>query len=345
MKTFIDIFERRPIRTYFMGWLIVLSLNITIFINIYDVTTAIIYGIMNIGLAILLFYSNLAAINRWVEKQKTLPYILFLILAFAISTVSRFLMNKYIVFGENVHLPELSPDARIKAFAILNSFIVLFISFIFGTLRNRYFKEKQYQAIIAEQNQAKMQFLKAQINPHFLFNTLNNIYSLTVVKSDVAPNMILLLSDLLRYVIYEGKEGKVSLEKEILHIRKFIQLYQMRNEEDKNISLSVEGDIQNVEIEPMILIPFIENCFKHSDLDFNNDGYIAIDILLREDFLFFYCKNTKNDNNLQKDKTGGVGLVNIQNRLTLLYGEKASFELIQKEDTFEVNLHFPFHKK
>lgn len=344
MKNVIDIFEDKPIKAHLIGWLCVISLNITIFINIYDISTAIIYGIMNMALAILLFYSNLQAINRWVEKQKTLPYFLFLLCAFVISAVLRFLMNKYVVLGDSMQLPPLSPDARIKAFAILNSFIVLFISFIYGTMKNRYRKEKQYQSIIDEQNQAKIQFLKAQINPHFLFNTLNNIYSLTVIKSDIAPKMILLLSDLLRYVIYEGKEGKVSLEKEILHIRKFIELYQMRNEEDKNVSLSVEGDIQKITIEPMILIPFIENCFKHSDLDFNPDGYIRIEIKIQTGILFFHCKNTKNDNNIQKDKTGGVGLENIEKRLHLLYDGAASFELVKNPDTFEVNLKFPYHQ-
>lgn len=343
MKEVIGIFERKPIRAHLVGWAIVATLNITIFINIYDFSTAIMYGIMNMGLAILLFYSNLYAVNRWVEKQKPLRYILFLIVAFAMSIALRYLMNKHLILGENMHLPSLSPDARIKMFATINSFIVLFLSFMLGMLRNRYRNEKQYEAIIAEQNHAKMEFLKAQINPHFLFNTLNNIYSLTVVKSDIAPKMILLLSDLLRYVIYEGKEGKVSLEKEILHIRKFIELYQMRNEEDKNISLSVEGNIQKVEIEPMILIPFIENCFKHSDLDFNPDGFIAIEIQVKEGILFFRCKNTKNDNNLQKDKTGGVGLDNIQKRLHLLYDGATSFELTKNTDTFEVNLHFPYH--
>jgi LytS/YehU family sensor histidine kinase len=193
-------------------------------------------------------------------------------------------------------------------------------------------------SIIIEQREAQLQALRAQINPHFLFNTLNNIYSLAVVKSDKTAEMVLKLSNLLRYVIYDGKAEQVELKREIAHIQQFIELFQMRSQEPLNIEFNTSGTFNSVKIEPMILIPIVENCFKHCDFDSNEQAFVCIYLQLINGELHFKTVNSKDDRNQQKDRVGGVGLENIRKRLDLKYREKYALRIHNETDKFVVEL-------
>lgn len=161
-------------------------------------------------------------------------------------------------------------------------------------------------SIISEQREAQLQALRAQINPHFLFNTLNNIYSLAVVKSDKTAEMVLRLSNLLRYVIYDGRAERVALKREVEHIRQFIELFQMRSEEQLDIKFDTRGEIDGVQTEPMILIPIVENCFKHCDFDTNKRVFVCIDLQVDNEELYFKILNSKDDRHQQKDRVGAL---------------------------------------
>ena len=172
-------------------------------------------------------------------------------------------------------------------------------------------KEKQYL-------ETELNFLKAQIQPHFFFNTLNNLYSLTLKKSDQAPEIVLKLSALMSYMLYESNTPKVSLSKEITYLQNYLDLEKLRFGQRLVVTFEMEGQIEEVSIPPMILILFLENSFKHGVK--NNLNKIRIDISLKveEGFLFFGVKNPVGENT----STGntGIGLKNAKRRLELLYG-------------------------
>jgi two-component system, LytTR family, sensor kinase len=218
------------------------------------------------------------------------------------------------------------PKARVAALVMVTSIIVALVAVGYQLLYNRFKNEQKNLALINEQQAAQLQFLKAQINPHFLFNALNNVYSLTLAKSNDAPKMLLKLSDLLRYVIYESQKETVDLAREAQSIGQFIELFQMRSEAPLRIQFTTAGNLSGVRIEPMILIPLVENCFKHCDFDQNPAAFTKIQLETTPQYLRFFSQNTFDKTDKQKDAVGGVGLENIRRRLALRYGER--FDLV-----------------
>jgi two-component system LytT family sensor kinase len=220
--------------------------------------------------------------------------------------------------------------------AIATGYGIVMLSTIYQVLINRYAAERKALAIINRQTETELQFLRAQINPHFLFNTLNNIYSLAVVRSPKTAGMVLKLSQLLRYAVYERQGDLVPLEKEVEHIRYFMELFQMRNEEPQDIEFSTAGELTGVQIEPMILIPMVENCFKHCDFETNPKAFVKMQLAVQNGLLTFNTTNTKNNADQQKDRAGGVGLENIRRRLTLQHPDDFQLKIQDEPGEFRV---------
>src|ERR1044071_692138 len=151
----------------------------------------------------------------------------------------------------------------------------------------------------------KLQFLKSQLNPHFLFNSLNNIYSLAYQKSDKTADAILKLSEIMRYMIYESNDSWVSLSKEIEYVQSFIELQKLRFKDGAAVEFTMNGEIDNQQIVPLILISFVENAFKHGVANDPKDP-IRINIIANQKILHFSVSNKKSKTN--KDAMGGVGL-------------------------------------
>ena len=189
---------------------------------------------------------------------------------------------------------------------------------------------------------AELKLLKAQLNPHFLFNTLNNLYGLSVLKSDKLPDLMLKLSDLLRYSLYETKETTVPLEKEIQYLENYISLEKIRLENTTIIEFNKTGDLSSKNIAPMLLIVFVENAFKHlSNLE-DKKNKVTISIIKENDTLTFNCKNTTDssdisEQNIEKGKSG-IGLENARKRLALMYPEKYLLHVTKKNKTYNVEL-------
>jgi two-component system, LytTR family, sensor kinase len=193
-------------------------------------------------------------------------------------------------------------------------------------------KEKQYL-------ETELNFLKAQINPHFFFNTLNNLYSLTLKKSDQAPEVVLKLSALMSYMLYDSNSDKVSLNKEITYLHDYLDLEKLRFGQRLEVSFEMEGQIEEVKIPPMILILFIENSFKHGIKNNVNKIRIEISLKVEEGFLFFQVKNPIGDKT-SKGNTG-IGLKNAARRLELLYRDNYQLDLSENENEFIVSLKMP----
>jgi sensor histidine kinase YesM len=191
---------------------------------------------------------------------------------------------------------------------------------------------------------AELSFLKSQINPHFLFNTLNNIYSLAADKSDDTETAILKLSQLMRYALYESDTDKIALKKEIEHIENYIELQKLRLSAKKNINITFtqESIQENQEIAPMLLIPFVENAFKHG-ISYVGATDIRFLLVIEGNYLLFSAFNNKinkvsNQDSEKKEEEGGIGLTNVIRRLDLLYPEKYKLKINDLKNTYEVEI-------
>ena len=289
----------------------------------------------------LLFYGNGWWLDFCWKRRRVGLYILGAFVIFFAIALLRVRLNLLFPDVRQDWRPiDASTSYQIGAF--LSNAAILAASAFFQLWYRQQEREKQQQAFLTEQQSAQLQFLKAQINPHFLFNTLNNIYALAVLGSEKTPEMIQKLSELLRYVIYESQADRVSLEKEIRQVQRFIELFQMRSETPLPIHFEVKGEVRGRDIEPMVLIPLVENCLKHCDFDTNPAAFIDIRVHAGEEFLVMETHNSTNSGDVQKDHTGGVGLENIRKRLELKFPENYELRTGEKEGQFHVYLSIPY---
>ncbi len=198
---------------------------------------------------------------------------------------------------------------------------------------------------ISEKKQVEIDYLRSQINPHFLTNTLNNIYSLSVTDDKRNSDAILSLSSLLDYVLYEANQPTISLDSEVNFLTNFIELEKIRNSKRLQINFEIEGNIHG-DIPPMILITFVENAFKHSIGDLYANSFIKILLKVDGDKLYFEVENSKSDSTTNKlRKTfGGIGLTNVKKRLLALHPESHSLVIQESANTYKVKLKIPVGK-
>ncbi|HFA48625.1 MAG TPA: hypothetical protein ENJ95_06340 [Bacteroidetes bacterium] len=215
------------------------------------------------------------------------------------------------------------------------------ISCAYVLSKNWWKNEQSRQLLVQEKLNTELSFLKSQINPHFFFNTLNNLYALSERhKNTDLSNGIAGLSNLMRYMLYDAKADYVPLEKEIAHLKSIIEVQQLRYSEDDDYTVALNiGDIKNgIKIAPLLLAPFVENAFKHG-IDLHKDSFIKIDISVENDKLVFQAINSnfkKGKNDLQQQS--GIGLENVKRRLQLLYPKKHNLKIDDTVGYFKIIL-------
>ena len=249
-----------------------------------------------------------------------------------------FLINAMVFTAIAVYLVLFSLEQPFKWTMFLNLLGVLVLALTFGSAikisRDSFIRRQ-------EEKNAELKLLKAQLNPHFLFNTLNNLYGLSVVKSDTLPDLMLKLSDLLRYSLYDTKETYVSLEKELQYLENYMSLENIRLENQTEIVLNKKGIIAGKSIAPMLLIVFVENAFKHLGTSAEEQSRVAVTVEVVDDVLTFSCRNTidalPKEDNIEAGKSG-IGLQNAKKRLALLYPSKHSLAIDQTHNTYSVTL-------
>jgi histidine kinase len=197
-------------------------------------------------------------------------------------------------------------------------------------------KQKEWKQAEQERITAQLELLKAQLHPHFLFNTLNNIYAFALDRSDKTPQLILKLSSLLSYMLYECKTDAVLLEKEIGVMKNYIDLEKERYGDNLDISLNIEGEISDRFIAPLIILPFLENAFKHGTAEQIDKPWMSIDIAVKGDKL--KCKVVNSKNAVGPIYKHGVGIDNIKKRLDLLYPHKHQLRFSDEGEFFVVSL-------
>lgn len=196
---------------------------------------------------------------------------------------------------------------------------------------------KQWRLVAHEKAVAQIAFLKAQMAPHFLFNTLNSIYSLALTQSPEAPDAVLKLSKLLRYNVSEAAGTRVSLNKELDYIRAYMDLQRLRFSERVNLWVEISGEEEGLEIEPYMLIPFIENAFKHG-VNSEENSDIQVFVRIRGEDLHMDVSNRKVSVQRKDEPSTGIGIENTRQRLELLYGGRYTLDIEDTENYYTVNL-------
>jgi len=183
---------------------------------------------------------------------------------------------------------------------------------------------------------AELQLLKAQVHPHFLFNTLNNIYSFSLENSPKTPGLILKLSSLLSYMLYDCKAEEVLLEKEIEIMKNYIDLEKERYGNKIEISWNIEGDVKDKYIAPLLLLPFLENAFKHGTSEQLEKPWLSVDISVQQHII--RCKIVNSKNEYVPLSNHGIGVQNVKKRLALIYTDKHELKMNDEENFFVVSL-------
>jgi len=255
--------------------------------------------------------------------------------ALARAGVAAFMNGHYFLAGK---------EQPAFSFLLLNSFINIFI-WVQGITGARLIwdkvKSRQYLSSIEQaKTQHELNFLKAQINPHFLFNSLNSIYGHIDRNNKTARSILVKFSEMLRYQLYECNADKVSMVNEIKYIRNYVTLQQYRKEEDLVVDLFIDETLGELEIAPLLLVVFIKNAFKYVSSFENKENKISISIERRQNTLQFYSFNTteRREINSLESRGGGIGINNVKRRLELLYPGRHDCTISNNENTFTVNL-------
>lgn len=210
-------------------------------------------------------------------------------------------------------------------------------------LLKAWYKGKEDQQVLSQEKlEAELKFLKTQIHPHFLFNTLNNLYALTLKKSDLAPTMVLKLSDLINYMLYECNVEMVPLKKEVKFIHDYIEIEKMRYGDLLELNLNIQVDKENQTVAPLIFLPFLENAFKHGANSQLDKAWVSIDLRAREHEVVFKVENNaESEVETGNGKDRGIGLKNVQRRLDLLYKDEYQLNVLEEKESFLVTLKVP----
>ncbi|WP_025740257.1 sensor histidine kinase [Aquimarina pacifica] len=240
-----------------------------------------------------------------------------------------------------MRMPLESPHRKPPSKFLINLLFLSFSSMLATSIEIFLFAQRKEEETIrrkSENLQTELKLLKSQINPHFLFNCLNNIYALSVINSDKTQQSISYLSNMLRYVLYECERPFVPLEKEITYVKNYIRLFSMKKSSPYPISLVFDIENPNVLIAPMIFIPFIENAIKHSNIEKLNGSYIKLEIKSSTEEVVFKIQNSIPTEEVSKDEVGGIGLENVKKRLAIVYPEKHLLHIQKNNGIFNVEL-------
>ncbi|MEH6659862.1 sensor histidine kinase [Leeuwenhoekiella marinoflava] len=292
----------------------------------------------------LTYFTVYVLIPMFIYKRKYVFFSLSLIAIIFVMVIIKYELT-YFLISNNVW-----PEGPEETTSLNTNYVIVmmlgeFYVISFGAaikITIDWLRERQLAASLAKENlETELRFLRSQISPHFFFNTLNNIYSLSLEKSENTPETILKLSDLMRYLLYETKDKRQALHKEIKFIRNYLDLERIRYNKKLNLNFDVEGDTKGKKIAPMLLIHFIENGFKHGASKNIGTVNISINLKVSGDFLFFKMSNTLPQKDLKNNlnEAGGIGIENVEKRLKLGYKpEEYDLKIYEADGMYNVHL-------
>ena len=297
---------------------------------------------MTLGSLVIFYLNYLYLVPKFLLKKKTTSYLVLILL---LTTVPFILTEvffaepfpKMIIKNDEIIALNLKPAPHIK---FIGPILFNLTTVIIGTAIRVYSEwvknETKKREIEIQKSNAELHFLKTQLNPHFLFNSLNSIYSLTNKKSNDASEAVITLSELMRYMLYQTDNEFVLLKDELEYIQNYLKLQRLRIANNENVTLNIRGSIADQKIKPLLLISFIENAFKYGT-DFKGNTEVKIAIQIEDLCLQFECINLIGNKNTDY-KNSGIGLTNTKERLDLLYPDKHELKVNSDNGKFEVNL-------
>jgi len=266
---------------------------------------------------------------------------------FVLTAVSIFAYS-YLNYGLLQLLPQKGMPERLIRYLeiiepnydILEGLIVVLLTYSLKYTLIAFITQNELLRLQKEKLQLELNSLKAQVHPHFLFNTLNNLYSLTLKNSNKASEVVLKLSDIMRYVLYQANEDQVELAQEISFINDYIDLQRIRYASKYTIDFEVIGITKDKKIAPLLFIDFVENAFKHGLDKRFNDGYVTVKFTILDNEVIFECNNSlgQTEDNNTSHKTGGKGHINVQRRLELIYPNTHTLAINKNIDSYTVYL-------
>jgi two-component system LytT family sensor kinase len=295
-------------------------------------------GYLTIPITCFYIASNFVGPFLFVKRQYTAAA-LITILTVVVATTLRYLLEYYFFLpilgfdNYNGHAWSLYDFTSNVFFYYFPRYFVYGLLYFFA--RNWYISKRMQQELEKEKATAELRLLKSQLNPHFLFNSINDIYSLSYRESKQTPIALLKLSDILRYMLHEGVYETVPLKQEVEYLESLVELQRISAKGDIYIEFEVEGYVGEQQIAPMLFISFVENAFKHGVLNAPTDP-AKIRLIANSDNLEFTVRNKKN--HYEKDKTGGIGLNNVRRRLELIYPGKHQLDIANEQEIFDINL-------
>lgn len=320
-------------------WFIVLIILVIADRNQYAFHITFLKELVNVIFFAIVVYFNLKfLIPHYLKEGKVLSYIVFLFFSVLLISPIKTLCL-YLLFQNFPYIQQNFIENQ--GFIFISSLFVAGSSTVFQILNDWQKSDVEKKELEYKTTQTELNFLRSQINPHFLFNTLNNLYALTLKKSDTAPETVLKLSEIMRYMLYECNERKVLLSKEINYLKNYIELEKLRLHDSFDIKVEINGEVGTHKLSPLLLTPFIENAFKHGITQQLIKGYIHVILNISDDWLELIIKNSKQQNGpieKPKKKSGGIGLQNVKRRLEILYPKTHELNIENKLNEYNINL-------
>jgi len=305
----------------------------------YD-TTAIAFKVTFVklvDLVLMVYITNNLFIPFFLYKKKYGIFILLFLMMILISSVTKM----YIV-GQLTHHPSIFSTAGDLKGRIYDNVIPHFFLVIAGASFKLMFDQLNLQKKMAElakdKAEAELNFLKSQINPHFLFNSLNSVYFLIDKNNPDARQALHMFSDMLRYQLYEANGEMIPIEKEIGYLQDYVHLQQLRKDENYKVQFNCSQGVKNFSIEPLLLIPFVENAFKHISHKTHGDNFVKLDMTRSNGYFEFSVENSCEKGIYTTEQHGGIGMNNVKRRLELLYPGTHQLTIIDDNDWFKINL-------
>ena len=284
---------------------------------------------------ILVFYGTAIVYKKFSTKLILIQIVLYILILVLGTSLLRY-FNSFLEANYFIFLPRSSSNI----FGGFRIFIFQILGLLYQILISKREILVHANSLKLEKNKTELEFLKNQINPHFFFNTLNNIYGLAYKKDDKTPEVILKLSESMRYIIYDAAKKYVYLNDEIDFLKNYIHLEKIRLSNKSDIKFNYTILTNNYKIAPLILLPFVENCFKHGNL-LNDNSILEMNLWIENQRLFFSCFNTFEISDTKK--IGGVGNKNVNKRLELIYKDNYMLDTKVEENKYFVFLELPLN--
>jgi LytS/YehU family sensor histidine kinase len=284
----------------------------------------------------MIYVTNYVLIPKLLYKKRYGWFVLAFIGMIVTSSLSKMQIIGHLI--HDARMFDLSTNLKVRIYDnVIPHFFLVIAGAAFKLLYDHSKMQRRLTEMAREKAEAELSFLKSQINPHFLFNSLNAVYFLIDKENPEARKALHKFSDMLRYQLYEVKGTRIPIEKELSYLRDYVDLQKLRKDENYSVEFNCSPEVKGFSIEPLLLIPFVENAFKHISHKTGSTNFVKLDMTRSNGHFRFSIENSK-EGERTTESHGGIGLNNVKRRLELLYPEKHELLIDNKADIYKVAL-------